>query len=84
MGKFEGDPFEKLQVRLVGTDLFVRVGTGEVIDFNLAEKSFAFEDIAEPRTLILDYRKTPIVLKVTSCFVCPSLIFDINIVLYIF
>lgn len=64
MGKFEGDPFEKLQVALQGHTLLVRVATGETIDFDLSEKSFVFEDTAEPRSLILDYNKTPILLKV--------------------
>jgi hypothetical protein len=65
-GKFEGDDFETLFVR-VDTEkmqLQVLIAQGLPVVFDLSAKAFVFEDSADPTSIILDYRGNIVVFKV--------------------
>jgi hypothetical protein len=65
-GKFEGDDFETLFVR-VDTEkvqLQVLIAQGLPVLFDLSAKAFVFEDSADPTSIILDYRGNIVVFKV--------------------
>jgi hypothetical protein len=65
-GKFEGDDFETLFVR-VDTEkvqLQVLIAQGLPVLFDLSTKAFVFEDSADPTSIILDYRGNIVVFKV--------------------
>jgi hypothetical protein len=76
-GKFEGDDFEPLFVK-VNTDaalLQVLIAQGLPVEFDLSSKAFVFEDSADPTSIILDYRGNIVVFKVSEMllFSAPGL-----------
>lgn len=44
------------------------ISSGLVIDFDLSYNAYVFEDTAEPTSVILDYHRSIIVLKVTTIY----------------
>ena len=67
-GKFEGDEFENLFVK-VDTEaaiLRVLIAQGLPIEFDLSAKAYVFEDSADPTSIILDYRSNIVVFKVDN------------------
>ena len=70
-GKFEGDEFEPLFVKIdtVGARMYVMIAQGLVVEFDLAAKAFVFEDSADPTSMILDYRSNIVVFKVRVVWV---------------
>lgn len=73
-GRFDGDPFEQLYVK-VDKDaklLTVVVETGETIPFHLTKRAYAFEDVEDPTTFILDYHHNMIIFKVTRLAAASS------------
>ena len=68
-GKFEGDEFEPLFVK-VDTEaalLRVLIAQGLPVEFDLSSRAFVFEDSADPTAIILDYRSNIVVFKVSTC-----------------
>lgn len=66
LGKFEGDPFEQLYIKIDPdtNKLHVIVEQGQEAEFDLAKKSYVFEDSQDPTSFILDYHKMIVVFKV--------------------
>jgi hypothetical protein len=64
-GRFDGDPFEKLFLKVEKEKklMTVFVETGETVPFYLAKRAFVFEDIEDPTTFILDYQHNMIIFK---------------------
>lgn len=79
MGKFEGDPFERLWIKVsagpadaagehLHLDLLVRIETGEEVVFDLLAKAFVCEHPNDPTMFTLDHCGTIVVFKVSdSC-----------------
>jgi ABC-type protease/lipase transport system fused ATPase/permease subunit len=62
--------------------LYIKVQTNqELIDFDLSHEAHMLEDTSEKFTVILDYRKTPILFKV--CYYYHYIIFFIFIIIFI-
>jgi hypothetical protein len=68
LGKFEGDPFETVYLRVDQSTnhLLVLTEAGEVADFDLNVQSYVFEDTQDPSCFILDHRKIIVVFKLDS------------------
>eukprot|EP01034_Spumella_vulgaris_P024826 gene24826-31213_t len=68
LGKFEGDPFEVvfLKIDQKGGRLLVLTEMSEEADFDLTNKSYVFEDTQDPTCFILDHRKIIVVFKLDS------------------
>jgi hypothetical protein len=80
-GKFEGDDFETLFVR-VDTEkvqLQVLIAQGLPVLFDLSTKAFVFEDSADPTSIILDYRGNIVVFKV-RCMLLTAAVVASNLV----
>ncbi|KAJ1397263.1 hypothetical protein B484DRAFT_438658, partial [Ochromonadaceae sp. CCMP2298] len=67
-GKFEGDSFETLFVRVdtATSTLFVTIVQGMEVEFDLSSRAYVFEDTADPTSLMLDYHKNLLVFKFES------------------
>jgi hypothetical protein len=66
VGKFEGDPFERLYCRLDDDreHLCIRIESGEEIKFDLMSGTFACVDPKDPCMLVMDIQGNIVVLKV--------------------
>jgi hypothetical protein len=64
-GRFDGDPFEKLFLKVEKEKklMTVFVETGETVPFYLVKRAFVFEDVEDPTTFILDYQHNMIIFK---------------------
>jgi len=67
-GKFEGDPFETLFIKINTKEkrLLCLIEIGHEIEFDLSTNCYVFEDSANPKSFVLDYRNTIIVFKVSN------------------
>lgn len=79
LGKFEGDPFEPLFIKVqhspapadgVGESAcelrIVTAEAGEEMSFDLLHRSFVFEDSSDGTSFILDHRKIIVVFRMES------------------
>jgi hypothetical protein len=66
LGKFEGDDFEPLFVKIdtAKSLLTVMIAQGLTVEFDLSSKSFVFEDTTDPTSIMLDYRGNIVLFKV--------------------
>ncbi len=66
LGKFEGDPFEKMFVKSSKSSKALEVAllSGPILSFDLSVNAYVYEDLHNPRSIILDYQKNLILFQV--------------------